>query len=660
MSIKNLKFKKTLVANALMVAFGASVLSMGISEVAFAQSNASGSIFGQANAGSVVSIQNVETGAKRNANVDSSGRFNITALPVGHYKVDLTRDGKIVSTTEVDVVLGQGSNAIFSANTQTVEVSARRIKIDVSNTNNGAIFSAKELAKLPVATNLNSIILLAPNTTRADAAFGGSSFGGSAASENAYYINGFPVTNPLSNLGSSELPFGAISQASVITGGFGAEFGRSIGGVLSVTTKSGTNKWEAGVSASITPAGLTSKTDNIYYPMTGKYDTDGKLHFRRDLNKSDAKQGAFYVGGPIITDKLFMFIAVDKTDSNRNFTNSENDTSLKINGWNDEKTANQRLLVKFDWNISDDHRLEWTTLGDETKVRTRTYGYFSNTGTHNDIKYSEKNETNATGPRNGSGSDINSLKYTGQLTNDLTITAVVGQNKAKRGTEYENYNINSILRSINSEPDAREDSLKNLYNNAQKFAGSIALPGTDTVKSYRFDLEYKLGAHTLRTGLDDIKISSTNAGVFEAGGGSWTFSRLTTDPHDPASFSVGREAILANYGGLGTKGYYATLFTFSSVTDSSAHQSAQYIEDRYQVTKNLLLTAGLRNEQYSNTSKAGNTFIDVKNQLAPRFAAAWDVNGDASLKIFGSAGRYHLPLPSQVAARAAGVSSYLF
>ena len=35
--------------------------------------------------------------------------------------------------------------------------------------------------------------------------------GGGGASENAYYINGFPVTNPLTQLGGSELPFGAIA-----------------------------------------------------------------------------------------------------------------------------------------------------------------------------------------------------------------------------------------------------------------------------------------------------------------------------------------------------------------------------------------------------------------------------------------------------------------
>ena len=40
------------------------------------------------------------------------------------------------------------------------------------------------------------------------------SIGGGGASENSFYLNGFPITNPLSQLGGMELPFGAIQQAS--------------------------------------------------------------------------------------------------------------------------------------------------------------------------------------------------------------------------------------------------------------------------------------------------------------------------------------------------------------------------------------------------------------------------------------------------------------
>ena len=56
-----------------------------------------GTIFGDATAGSVVVIENVETGATYNVTVDSSGRYSASALPTGHYKVTLQRDGSVVS-----------------------------------------------------------------------------------------------------------------------------------------------------------------------------------------------------------------------------------------------------------------------------------------------------------------------------------------------------------------------------------------------------------------------------------------------------------------------------------------------------------------------------------------------------------------------------------
>src|SRR5690606_14251403 len=48
----------------------------------------------------------------------------------------------------------------------------------------------------------------------------------------------------------------------------------------------------------------------------------------------------------------------------------------------------------------------------------------------------------------------------------------------------------------------------------------------------------------------------------------------------------------------------------------------------------------------------------MKDQIAPRFSAAWDVNGDASFKVFGSAGRYFVQVPTNISVR--GASRSLF
>ena len=189
-------------------------------------------------AGVTVQVENLATGFKRALAPDAQGRYQITGLPTGNYRVSLIKDGKAVETTnDVQVLIGQGSEVSFGT-TQVVEVLGRKQRLDMSSANNGVTFTQKDLDALPISRNVEAIIQLAPNTTRADPRYsGGASMGGGAPSENSYYINGFPVTNPLNQLGFSQLPFGAISQAQVLTGGFGAEFGRSVGGVVNITTR---------------------------------------------------------------------------------------------------------------------------------------------------------------------------------------------------------------------------------------------------------------------------------------------------------------------------------------------------------------------------------------------------------------------------------------
>jgi hypothetical protein len=689
--------RKTVLVRALSIAFSAAAIAAAYQAPAMAQSNAAGSVFGTVTnpAGSSVQLRNAETGLKRSIAVDASGRFQATALPIGHYVVELTRDGKVASTTEVDVVAGQGADASF-ATLQSVQVTARRSRIDVSNTNNGAVFTAKELARLPIASNLTAIALLAPNTTRADSAFlGTASFGGGGASENAFYVNGFPITNPLTQLGSMQLPFGAIAQASVITGGFGAEFGRSIGGVMSMTTKSGTNNWETGGTYSITPDKLRSKTSNIYYPKTGyaanmatptRTGTDGLLHFRRDNRYENVEQFGAYLGGPIITDKLFMFVAADNTVTRKGTVGaSTSGTSVERDGWNQNRNVATRYTAKFDWNLTDAHRLELTMLGDDQTEKRQTYGYELNgtqgmdaatlkaykltqpykdalarlDGTRNETLYSELSTRN---PPGSTGAQVMALKYTGNLTDDLTLTSMYGVLKGKRGITYTGMGTNLPPTIFVPGVVSRVPALdaQGLYKNYNKFPGNQPALGEDQTKSFRLDLEYKLGKHTLRAGMDSNKLEVANAGVETSGGAQWSYLNVGQGLQTtPQPLSGGRDAIIANYGGYGVDGFYAQKFYFKTITGAKSSQNAQYLEDRFQVSKNLLITAGIRNEGYTNSNGDGEKFIDMKNQTAPRLSASWDVKGDATLKVYGSAGRYYLQLPTSVAARASSRSTYL-
>ena len=663
--------KKTVLVRALQVALGASAVAMAVTNPVMAQSNASGNIYGQVEtaADTTVVVRNAETGLRRVATPESNGRYQVTALPVGRYIVEVMRGGAVVNTAEVEVNVGQGTNVSFTAaSVQAVRVTGRRSRIDVSNTNSGATFTARELAKLPITPTVASIIQLAPNTTRGDSRYGDGnapSFGGSAASENAFYINGFPVTNVLFQVGASELPFGSIAQAQVLTGGFGAEFGRSTGGVINIQTKSGTNSWEVGGSISTEPNSLRSEAKNIYYPNNGT-SNDGKIYQYNQDNERSQHIANIYAGGPIIKDKLFFYANAERTQSELENTRQNSNNPAAINtGWEERKDKINRALVKLDWNINDNHRLEGTYIKDDPTSNRDYYGF--NYGlqaggpvTQNGIAPLSRGTTKTGGAYYESygptpvaarvGAESKILNYTGNLSDDVTLTAMIGDSNTEHLFVPSNFRPGVF--QVSAPPESRAPGLN--YINGQPVSGNLLTDGAfDQQKVMTLNLQYKIGNHTIRVGMDKNDIKS-KAGTSRAGGGTWVFNK-SDNPGQPLGDDV--EAPATN-GGLGSEGYYVIRTLVSGVSTPSVNQQAQYIEDSWQVTKDVLIKAGLRNEQFTNYNGDRQAYVSMRHQLAPRLGATWDVMGDNSLKVFANAGRYHLQMPTNVAVRAAGASLF--
>jgi len=658
--------KKTVLVHTLSLAFGGAVLGMAAMSPAMAQSNASGSVYGkvEGGAGDTVTLVNSGTNATRTTTVDASGNFRVTSLPIGVYTATLTKGGASVGSTQVEVLAGQGIEASFATavagGVQSVQVSGRRNRIDVSSSNNGATFTARELEKLPVGRSVESIVQLAPNTTRGDPSYpAGASFGGGAASENAYYINGMVATNALTQLGAMELPFGAIAQAQILTGGFGVEFGRSTGGVVNITTKSGTNTWEVGGLASIMPKSTRAKYHDLYYANTGVFPrTDGTLYQRREDHELTEKQYSAWAGGPLIKDTLFGFVALEQTKREQNLVNGTSaSTVLGSSGYREADTTSKRYLGKLDWNINDNHRIEFTSIGDlpETDLRYKSYNYATR-----EVGSTVNSEIHQEfGPINPNGGKLNSLRYIGNITDDLTINILYGKTKSEH--IYVPTGYDPTLLQVTASPENRAPGLA--YVGGQRITGNIPLSGsTDEVSSKRLDLEYKMGNHTLRAGLDNNKAVSTGAGDAYAGGGLWTYLRELENGVPQTTRPIAGDGndipALGQFGGLAGQGYYVSRTIYSTISNAFAGQDAQYLEDRWQVNKDVLLTLGVRREGFYNANQDGTKYIEMKNQIAPRANIAWDVNGDGTFKVFGSVGRYTVQIPTLVALRGANGSVY--
>jgi hypothetical protein len=401
---------------------------------------------------------------------------------------------------------------------------------------------------------------------------------------------------------------------------------------------------------------MRAKARDVYFARTGdpaNAATDGTLYARNGATRESVRRGGAYLGGPLIEDKLFFFGALERIEDKSSGVSGTADTGDDPR-WYERRDTTTRYVGKFDWNITDNHRVELTLIGDKP-VSDRAYTvYDAASGVHGGAALSGGKYQNIANVTPTTGADSRILRYTGNLTPDLTITALVGRNKTEHVQDLLNYN--PAAPGISATPSAQAPGFA--YNNPQPFVGQrVGAPrSSDEVKSQRLDLEWKLGDHTLRGGVDDNKLSSAGAGEETAGHLTWVYGHSDT-PTSPATLNGTPGVIIANGGGLGPQGYYVYRSIFSDITAAYSDQSAQYLEDRWQVSKNVLLTVGVRNEQYKNRNGDGIAFLKVDNQINPRLAAVWDVRGDASLKVFGSGGRYSIQIPTHVAVRGASRST---
>ena len=107
MKKSNNRFAETMMRRAIRSAFSSSVtilgaasLGLAIAPSAFAQSNATGGIFGTVTnaAGKSLLVAQKGSGVQRSIALDAGGKYNLTSLPVGLYTVQLVEGGKVVST----------------------------------------------------------------------------------------------------------------------------------------------------------------------------------------------------------------------------------------------------------------------------------------------------------------------------------------------------------------------------------------------------------------------------------------------------------------------------------------------------------------------------------------------------------------------------------
>lgn len=598
-----------------------------------AQTNTSGAIAGHAAAGDTIAISNPATGFSRSITVGANGDYRFSQLPSGQYQV--SRNGGAARTVNVNV--GTSTSLDFAAaagdattlDTVTVVGSGVVNPIDVSSVESTTILTEAQIDRLPVGRDATSVALLAPGTVRGDGRFGNlASFGGASVAENVYYVNGFNVTNIVKGLAFSQIPFEALAEQQVKTGGYGAEFGRSLGGVINMITKRGTNEWQFGGNVYWSPDSLASGVRFAYDPQRdGSYTVE-------DGGAENALRYNLYAGGPLVKDRLFVFAL---------YQGEQVDTDQIGEGGSAKVRADTpQGLVKLDWAISDNHSLELTAFRDTNEVNTENF-----LRAPGDLALGGGTRAGSSYAKTGGENYV--LRWTGYLSDSLTLSALYGRGEYSRAAT----DTNSVDCPIVI--DTRTSAEVGPLGVAGCWIGNglVGDPNAgDVRKAWRVDGEWAVGDHLFRFGLDREEFATVDGNVYSGtgyepetpGGIYWRYANVV-----PGQLLAGNRATVPE--GVSE---IVRLRYFENGGNFITRNSAWYLEDSWRVTDNVMAYLGIRNESFTNLNSLGGTFIDVKNTWAPRLGFAWDVHGDSSFKVFANAGRYYIPVYANTNVRLAG------
>ena len=584
--------------------------------------------------GVTVKAVNVATGTTRTVSLNDDGSYRLAKMPSGSYKLTVMKGDVVVAEDTAVASLGKNTVTNFDiavqSDTEVIQVVGSSVAtIDVTSSDAGLVVGEVEIHRMPIARNITAVALLAPGVVQGDSQFGNTpSFGGASVAENVCYINGMEVTNTRQGLGCGQLPFEFYKEFQVKTGGYSAKYGRATGGAINATAKSGTNNWEFASVVNYKPNSL--RGDGKYSRADGG---TGQVFRDTRNDEFDTSDITFSVGGPIIKDTLFFYALVNPRNVSSQVADGGYRYAADDELYKRDASGGDNIFwgATIDWDISEDHRLSY-------------FGYSDRSDTTLDI-YANNLETGVVGARTGGflqkrGGETHSISYTGYWTDDLIITAMAGQIK----TEYENTPDNLDCPSVSDE-----------RTSGAALAVSCGPGGSfgankDKNTQYSFDAEYTLGDHTITAGYEfqDRSSARINRPIT---GHNWTYYTL------PAGESVQGDngALFTN--NTGANADYVSDRIFDGGGSFTSEISAYYIEDKWQVNDDLVLSIGARVDEFKNWGTTDKLLTEFKTDIAPRLGFSWDPTGNGESKFYGTMGQYYLPVANNTVYRAAsGVS----
>ena len=262
-------------------------------------------------AGAIVEMTHRETGLVTTVRTTPTGTFVRPLLPLGTYDIVARADGQLVQATATGLVLRVGEELALALRFQAVALEGITIEaerehlVHPEDVTSSTRLSEDVVDGLPNnGRNYLDFALLTPGVAISQGPDGDElNISGQRGIFNNFIVDGADFNNPFfgEQRGGQRSAFtfsqDAIEEVVVVNQGATAEFGRSAGGFVNVITKSGTNELEGS-------AHYFGQWDGVSaaYPVAVQA---GKPDFFRS-------QFGFTVGGPIVRDRAFFFVAYDQ------------------------------------------------------------------------------------------------------------------------------------------------------------------------------------------------------------------------------------------------------------------------------------------------------------------------------------------------------------
>ena len=296
---------------------------------AFAQSSATlqGTVTDQQGAllaNAKITVKNIATGLGREAQADSAGNFQIAALPIGTYRVEVHAEGfqtQVIAELKLEVnqIAVQNFQLTIGAVTQSVNVTADSPVVESTTTTVGQVINQKTVQEIPLnGRHFVDLGLLIPGSVtppqngfltaplRGQGSFAFNTAGNREDTVN-FMVNGINLNDMVQNQITFQPSINTVQEFKVDNSTYSAEYGRNSGAIVNIATRSGGNSFHGEAFEFI--------RNDVF---------DARNFF--DAQKPPFKRNQFgaALGGPIRKDHTFFFFTYEGVRQRQGLTLNSN------------------------------------------------------------------------------------------------------------------------------------------------------------------------------------------------------------------------------------------------------------------------------------------------------------------------------------------------